>query len=71
MSIRLAKLPETLLEGMLLCHADAIALAWGQVSIEWLLGPSNGLLIEGFEVLGPPSQFLVEGKIVFEVMHVA
>src|SRR5947209_3063293 len=69
--IRLAELPEALLEGVLLCHPNTIALAWREVGIQFLCYPSHGLLIDGFDVLGPPSQLLVVGKIVFELMHVA
>src|SRR5947209_12878681 len=69
--MRLTELPETLLEGVLLCHAHAVALAWRQGGFEFLFGPGYRLLIDGFDILGPASQFLILGKIVFQIMDVA
>jgi hypothetical protein len=54
--IRLAKLPEMLLEGALPCCANAVELAWRQAGIELLSGPGNRLLIDGFDVLSPEAQ---------------
>ena len=71
MSIRLAELPEPLLEGMLLRHAKLLLLAWRQPWIAILRDPGHGLLIERFDVLGPGSQLLVLGEIVFQFMHIA
>ena len=71
MSIRLAELPELLLEGTLVRHANLLLLAWRQPWIGVLCYPGHGLLIERFDVLGPGSQLLVLGEIVFQFMHIA
>jgi hypothetical protein len=71
MSIGLAELPQTLLEGMLVRHTNPLLVAWRLARIRWLSCPGNGLLIERFDLLGPASQLLIVGKIVFEVMHIA
>ena len=67
--IRLAELPETLLECMLLCYTNAVELAWRQSGIDVLSCPSTRLLIDGFDILSPGSQCLILGKVVFPVMY--
>src|SRR2546430_8865600 len=71
MHIRLAELPQTLLEGMLLRHAHPLLVAWGEPRIGRLFYPGHGLLIEPFDFLGPRSQRLIVGKSLFEVMRIA
>lgn len=68
--VRLAKLPEMLLEGVLLCHAKAVELAWRQSGIEWLLDPGNRLLIDRFHILGPGQQNLILGIELLEIMDI-
>lgn len=69
--IRLAELPETLLEGVVLPHAQRGELAWRQARIELLLGPGHRLLLDGFDLLGPQVDCLILRKVVFQVMDVA
>src|SRR5712692_11036963 len=70
-SIRLAELPEPLLEGTLVYHANVLLLAWRQPGVAVLGHPGHGLLIERFDLLGPAEQFLILGKSVFQLMDIA
>ena len=68
--IRQAELPESLLENVLLRHANPFLLAWRQASIELLFGPGNRLLIHGFDIFGPGQQNLVMGIQFLELMDI-
>src|SRR5450755_1840438 len=71
MSIRLAELPQALLEGVLLRHAKLLLLSWRQRGIRWLLRPSESLVIESLDVRGPGLQRLILGEVFLELMQVA
>src|SRR5260370_15526105 len=62
---------QVLLEGMLLCHASLLLLAWGRVRVWTLLGPGQGLLIDRFDGCGPGEELLIVRILLFEVMPIA
>src|SRR5258708_7233179 len=62
---------QVLLEGMLLCHASLLLLAWGKVRVRTLLGPGHGLLIDRFDGCGPGEELLIVRILLFEVMPIA
>jgi hypothetical protein len=51
MGIRLATLPQALLEDMLLRHAHPFKFVWRQSEIRFLPGPGHRCLIDGFDIL--------------------
>src|SRR5258708_18832258 len=62
---------QVLLEGMLLCHASLLLLAWGKVRVRTLLGPGHGLLIARFDGCGPGEELLIVRILHFEFMPIA
>ena len=60
-----------LLEGMLLCHASLLLLAWGEAVVRTLLGPGDRLLIDGFDGGRPGEELLIVRILLFELMPIA
>jgi hypothetical protein len=69
--IRSTEVPQVLLKGMLLDHANQALFARRQSLIRTILNPSDGLVIESFDRRGPAHKRLIVWELLFEVMDIA
>jgi hypothetical protein len=71
MGIGLTDGPQLLLKGVLVLQTDGLLLARRQAGVWSVTGPSDRVLIGGFDLLGPAQKGLVVRKLLFELMHIA